>query len=226
MGHAAEGNNPDTPGRRRRPRVSVLLVALVGAALAGLLAFGLVSRGVDRTIDDALAHRQAPTAPDFRLAVLDRGRLGHRLARVTGLLDRPTLALHALRGVPVVLNFWASWCQPCREEAPVLRDGWKSAKREGVLFLGVDVQDAPRDARAMLRRLRIDYPSVRDPGRDSGRPYGVTGYPETFFIARDGRVVGHAIGELTPHSLAVGVRAARTGRLVSPLGRGAQGKPR
>jgi cytochrome c biogenesis protein CcmG, thiol:disulfide interchange protein DsbE len=177
-----------------------------------LLAFGLLSRSADKTIDTSLADAKAPPAPGFELELLQRGRVGPRLApRLRPAAADGRIALAELRGVPVVLNFWASWCPPCREEAPRLERRWQAARAEGVLFLGLDMQDLSGDARDFLREFRVSYPNVRDRGDDVAREWGVTGLPETFFISRRGRVVGHVIGAVSVRQLDDGIRAAQAG---------------
>ncbi len=108
---------------------------------------------------------------------------------------RGTLSLDAFRGRPVVLNFWASWCGPCKSEAPLLEGAYRRY-RGRVAFVGVDVNDARSDARAFVRRHGITYPNVFDADGSIYRDYGLTGQPETFFIAPDGRIAAHVPGAL------------------------------
>ncbi len=199
---------------------------LAVAAFVGLLAYGLVAQAPDRTIDEALAQSRAVSAPDFNLDVLADGRLGH-LAPVWRRASRDgKVELAELEGTPVVLNFWASWCDPCREEASLLQRGWQAARERGVLFLGLDMQDVRQDARDFLSEFRQDYPHVRDPDRGTARRWGATGIPETFFISGRGEVVGHVIGTVTAAQLADGVDAALSGRPRAAAAGGAQLAPR
>lgn len=111
------------------------------------------------------------------------------------------MRLSDYRGRPVVLNFWASWCGPCKEEAPVLAEGWKKWSALGVVFLGVDSQDIRAWAREFLEKYGIGYPNGFDGSGEVKARYGVTGFPETFFISPDGRVVGKWVGPLDQASL-------------------------
>jgi cytochrome c biogenesis protein CcmG/thiol:disulfide interchange protein DsbE len=214
---------PETPrasaerrGGARLARVLRALGLLTATAFVGLLVYGVMARSPDRTIDSALAERRAVPAPGFALDVLADGRPGPlspvwRRAAADG-----RVALKELRGTPVVVNFWASWCDPCRVEAPVLERGWRAARQRGVLFVGLNQQDVREDARAFMRHFRHDFPSIRDPTSATSRRWGVTGIPETFFISREGNVVGHVIGTVTAAQLTDGVSAALAGRPRAP----------
>ena len=148
------------------------------AAVAGLLGL-LVWR---------LTHQSKPPkiggpAPGFSLKRVD---------------SSGTLALASLRGKPVVLNFWASWCEPCKGEAKMLEQAWQRYKSKGVVFVGVDYHDVTGDARRFLERHDITYPTVQDGSGMTADRYGVSAVPETYFIDRRGRLVGvHIIGTIT-----------------------------
>jgi cytochrome c biogenesis protein CcmG/thiol:disulfide interchange protein DsbE len=148
-------------------------VTLVAAALVGLLAYGLVSKGGDTTLDEAVASGQRPAAP---------------LASLPWLHTEGQGSLADYKGKVVVLNVWASWCDPCREEVPLLQRTHEKIESQGGLVLGVDTQDASSKALAFLRERDATFLSLRDRDRSYGRSLGVTGYPETFLIDRNGRI--------------------------------------
>jgi cytochrome c biogenesis protein CcmG/thiol:disulfide interchange protein DsbE len=124
-----------------------------------------------------------------------------------------SLSLASLRGKPVVLNFWASWCVPCKGEAAKLEQASQQYRKQGVVFVGVDYNDVTSDARTFLNHHQITYTTVLDGSGMIGDRYGLTGVPETYFVNRQGRLVGaHIFGPITdPKWLAVfreGIRAA------------------
>src|SRR3954469_25728933 len=159
-----------TPVKRNAaPRVAIL----AAAALIGLLVYGVASRGENRTLDDAVSKGQRPSAPDRPLPVL--GADGQR-------------SLAAYRGKPVVLNFWASWCTPCRQEAPLLESAQKRLAAKGGTVLGVTFRDASPDSRAFVSKFKLTYPSLRDVSGQLAKAYGTRALPETFVIDGQGRV--------------------------------------
>jgi cytochrome c biogenesis protein CcmG/thiol:disulfide interchange protein DsbE len=153
----------------------VRLVAQAAAVAVVLALFGLLAWKVtqgESEVTAELARGGSPQAPAFTLERLD---------------GEGELSLESLRGRPVVLNFWASWCGPCKDEAPLLEEASKRWAGK-VAFVGIDVKDFRGDARAFLDRYGVTYPNVYDgKGSTIGR-YGVTGYPETYFVDADGRV--------------------------------------
>ena len=148
-------------------------VTVAAAALVGLLAYGLVSKGTDTTLDAAVAKGQRPVAPVAALPVLGADGDG---------------SLAKYKGKVVVLNVWASWCDPCREEVPLLQKTHEEIEAKGGVVLGLDTQDASGAAIGFLKERKATFPSLRDRDRSYGREFGVTGYPETFLIDRKGRV--------------------------------------
>ncbi len=111
-----------------------------------------------------------------------------------------TLALGDLRGKPVVVNFWASWCAPCEDEAPLFKRAHE-IYGDRVSFLGVDIKDARSDALDFVAEFGLDYPSVRDETQEIYAAYGLTGQPETFFVDADGIFVDHVAGPVDEAAL-------------------------
>jgi cytochrome c biogenesis protein CcmG/thiol:disulfide interchange protein DsbE len=182
---------------------------LAAGAFIALLAYGIATKGTNTTIDDSLARSQAAPAPGFTLDVLQRGNGNDR--RLDQAMADGKLSLQELRGSPVVLNFWASWCIPCRDESPNLQRTWDAERRNGVVVLGLDQQDITSDARGFIKRFGLTYPMVRDGGDSTAHRYGTTGIPETYFISAQGKVVGHVIGAISPLAARSYLQAAKAG---------------
>lgn len=197
--------------------------ALAAVAFIALLVYGVLAKAPKTGIDDSLLQQQAPPAPGFALPLLRAGLPGRELkTEVDRAASDGSVALQELEGTPVVLNFWASWCIPCREEAPRLEREWRRARRSGVLFVGLNMQDLTDNAREFIRAFDITFPNVRDKRKDVAREWGVTGIPETFFISADGNIVGHVIGTVSSRQLRDGMAAARAGRVLGATAGGAQ----
>ena len=212
-----------TPARRRWRRVLWASAALLGtAAMLALLAFGLMRQAPNRSIDDSLSKSRPAAAPGFDLPVLTLGDRPRSAALLKAAANDGRIRLSELRSHPVILNFWASWCPPCREEAPVLARRWRQDRRRGVIYLGVDERDLTTDARAYLARYGISYPNVRSPDGETSSKWGATGYPETYFISAQGQVVQHVTGVVSPTLLTEGVAAAIRGHPTPPHRGGAK----
>ncbi len=169
-------------------------VILVICVLVGLLAWKIVGDSTGRHVPSAIAQGEKPVAPTFDLPRLD---------------DDATLSLASLRGQGVVINFWASWCAPCRDEAPVLEAAWERYGDEGLVVLGIDREDTEGDARDFIEEFALTYPNVRDAQDELEIPYGLTGFPETYFVDRRGRLVAHIPGPVDElEDLEAGIAAA------------------
>lgn len=162
--------------------VAIGLLALLGLALAqkqgGFAGFGVNAIG-------QLGRVQPGPAPDFSIPLFSGG----------------TFQLSQQRGRIVVVNFWASWCPPCRDEAPVLERAWQRYRDQGVVLVGLDLWDTEKDARQFMTEFGIDYPNGPDQRGTAAIDYGVTGIPETFFIRPDGTIARHWIGPLTDQQI-------------------------
>jgi cytochrome c biogenesis protein CcmG/thiol:disulfide interchange protein DsbE len=108
--------------------------------------------------------------------------------------DGQQVSLSGLRGRVVVVNFWASWCNPCREEAALLERTWRAYKDHGVMFIGVDYVDTEPKALAYLKEFDVTYPNGPDMGGKISQSYRIQGVPETFFIGKDGKIAPIQIG--------------------------------
>ena len=186
-----------------------LALALVAGLLA-LLAWRLVDEGSGGALVSAVAAEKKPAAPAFDLPLLwNHGETWPESARPA--LADGRVSLGELPGHPVVLNFWASWCVPCKAEAPRLAQAARAYSGR-VLFLGIDVQDFKSDARRFLTKYKANYPSVRDGGDSTYSAYGLMGLPETYYLDERGRILAHDIGEISRQELEAGLAEALGGR--------------
>jgi cytochrome c biogenesis protein CcmG/thiol:disulfide interchange protein DsbE len=177
----------------------LFIVIVIGLSFIGLLAYGFTRD--PRYIQSPLIGR---LAPDFTLTLFDGG----------------TISLEDLRGKAVLLNFWASWCPPCRVEAPALQAAWERYKDKEVVFLGVNIQDKEKDARAFIKEFGITYLNGRDPSGRVSLDYGTWGIPETFFIDREGRITYKQVGAVEQGIITVKVEEALKGVVSAKEGRG------
>ena len=165
------------PRRRRRRRLvsgalAAIAVAIVAAAVAGHEGSPIVKGG--------------GSAPEFVLENVHPGE--------------PPVSLETLRGKPVVLNFWASWCGPCRKEMPAFEAVHQQAK-DRIRFVGIDNQDYRDSALELLRQTGVSYPSGFDPKGKVAASFGLVGMPTTVFISGDGRLLERRTGEMNREQL-------------------------
>ena len=164
-------------GERPRGKIASTIVGVAVVAFLLLLTYGLLSGPGSGLLNEG-------PAPDFSLRLFDGGQL----------------SLANLRDQVVVVNFWASWCEPCQEEAPVLEKVWQEYQNQGVTFIGIAYKDTEGKARAFLDEFGITYPNALDPANRVARTYHVQGVPETFFI-QDGEIASLYIGPLSEDQL-------------------------
>jgi cytochrome c biogenesis protein CcmG/thiol:disulfide interchange protein DsbE len=164
---------------RRALSPAPIAIVCVLLALIALLAYGLAQNEPDRGVDEALARGERSPAPEFELPKLGGGGS-------TSLAD--------YRGQVVVLNFWASWCKPCREESPLLERWHRRIRDRGATVLGVDILDVTGRAQAFVDEFGLTYPMLKDKDGEGLDRFGVVAYPETFVIDRQGRIAAVARG--------------------------------
>ena len=166
----------------RRLAIPAVAVA-VAVGLLALLGFGVAHLGSHSSIDASVARGDYPAAPN-----------AHQRLPVLGAGGSESLA--QLRGKVVVLNVFASWCQPCLAEAPILEQEQHQIAKDNATILGVTYQDNTNDSESFVHQQHITYPVVRDVSGNFVRAFGTTGVPETFVINRQGKIVALLRSEL------------------------------
>lgn len=175
------GVTQDQPRTRARLSVVPLVAWLAVAALLGLFFYGLTTQ----RLQAGIVPKPNTIAPDFQLTTYD-GQSVH---------------LASYRGKVVVVNFWASWCVPCKDEQPVLESLWKRYQDRGVVFLGVDIQDTQHDGLAFIRQFGASYPMAPDPTGAVSISYGVVGMPETYIVSREGTIARKIVGPVDANQM-------------------------
>jgi cytochrome c biogenesis protein CcmG, thiol:disulfide interchange protein DsbE len=173
-----------TPEKRRLPAWAIV-AGVVVIMITALLALLLIKPPQKSLCDEP--------APAWTLTLFDEYRGGS---------ESRTISLEELRGKGVVLNFWASWCQPCEEEAAELEKAWQRYKDKGIVFIGVDYLDQEPSAKRYLEKFGVSYPNGPDLASKISKRYTIRGVPETFFIDPQGKLVGcRKIGPLSTEEL-------------------------
>lgn len=188
--HMSEnGSSEKHPENKRRRRILIFsIISLLNLALVALLLKLLLTPAPNAAVSDLLIGHPAP---NFSLAILHSGARQSRLS------------LSNFKGKPVVLNFWASWCDPCKEEAPILENAWKQMQAQGknIVFLGIDFQDSNSDASGFLQSYGITYPIVLDADGSVATKYYILSLPDTIFINQYGTVVNKVSQQITAQVL-------------------------
>lgn len=165
---------------RAKVRHRIVSTVLIVAAIATV---GLLARGLFVNVQKVPSALVGKAAADFEIPSIEEG--GGKIS------------LAQFRGKPVIVNFWASWCTSCREEAEMLETFWQIWKEKGIQVIGIAVQDTPDAAREFARRAGKTFPLGIDESGKTGLDYGVYGVPETFFIDANGVVRYKEAGPLT-----------------------------
>jgi len=176
-----QGVGPSPIHRSRLPFAYLVAAGVLPLILLGLLVVRLATVGGSLPV----AARIGDPAPAFTLTDLN----GHRLS------------LGDLHGRPVIVNFWASWCGPCIEEMPLLKQASAEHASGGLAIVGIVFQDRAEAARAFAARIGANWPVAVDPGSAVANAYGVDAPPASFFINRSGVVAGRQIGQLSAADL-------------------------
>lgn len=176
-----------SPGPVKRLGPVSWIVILLSAGLLALLVYGVAGTSVNDSLDEAVKQGMRPIAPGSAIA----------LRKLDG---EGRMSLADLRGKVVVVNFWASWCDPCKGEAPLLQRAQKRLEREGGTVFGVTYKDRASTSREFAREFGYTFPSVRDDELDLAPEFGTIRLPETFVLDRAGRVVAISRGEITDYA--------------------------
>jgi cytochrome c biogenesis protein CcmG/thiol:disulfide interchange protein DsbE len=171
------GESPVISDTAARPKG---LIRPIWQAVAVLLVIGLMVLVGWRLATVNLGQRASGPAPDFSLTGFD-GRV---------------VTLSQLRGQVVVINFWASWCQPCRQEAAYLERTWRKYENKGVVFIGVNWSDTDKEALAYIREFDMTYLTGPDLGTRISQAYRIQGVPETYYVDKTGQLRGVKKGPL------------------------------
>ncbi|HEX3052738.1 MAG TPA: redoxin domain-containing protein [Aggregatilineaceae bacterium] len=192
----AAGEQPSlasAPVKQRFSTFTITAVVLIVGLLA-VIGYALYQRG--------LSQPESGPAPDFSLTVFESDQLDR---------SGEQLQLDDLKGNVIVLNFWASYCEPCKKEAAMLEAMWREYKPQGVVFLGVNTDDVENKARDYMARYNITYPNAPDLGERLENDYRITGIPETFIIDATGEITFHTEGEISDITLRREIEAALKG---------------
>ena len=164
-------------------RSAIAITAFVVIGFLGLLIWGMLNRQPITGLSGITMVKHP--APDFNLTTF----------------EGKALSLADLKGQPAVINFWASWCPPCRDEAPILERTWRAYENQGLRFVGINIQDRKEDALSYIREFDITYPNGPDPAGEITIGYGVSGLPVTFFVSGDGKILRRWVGAVEPNVL-------------------------
>lgn len=199
--HEVQATGTTLKPSRKRSTITFIVICVVNVALLVLFWTQVMtpapnkqhadtSTGSVYGLEDANSPLLGKPAPNFSLPLLSTGSSTSRIN------------LSAFKGKPIILNFWASWCGPCNDEAPFLQKSWSSIQAQHIVLLGIDGSEKTSDAIKFMQHYKISYPNVQDTLTSStALDYGITGLPETIFIDRQGKVRAKWNSPLTAQGL-------------------------
>ena len=199
--HEVQGAEAGQKRLRKRSTITFIVICTVNIVLLVVFWTQLLTPAQNRQhtgtntgsaygLEDANSPLLGKSAPDFTLPVLSTRS------------NPATIHLSTLKGKAIILNFWASWCGPCNDEAPLLQKSWSGLQAQHIAFIGIDGSERTSDALKFLQQYRISYPNVQDTANSAtALAYGVTGLPETIFIDQQGNVVAKWDSPLTEQGL-------------------------
>ena len=165
-----------------------IIVFIIILGLVGLMSYAIFGNRTNVKASPLIGKK----APDFNLRTF----------------DGQELSLSDLEGNTILLNFWASWCIPCRDEAPFLERVWQQYQDRNVIFIGIAYLDTDKESLAFLEEFNVSYPNGPDIGTKIARDYRLAGVPETFFVGKSGQIVDLEIGPLTEARLIDAIESA------------------
>jgi len=183
----APGEEPVRQKRGKRRIVIFIIISLLNLGLLALILTQLLTPAAHTPSNTLIGH----AAPGFSLAMLDAQP------------GQSVFSLANVQGKAIVLNFWASWCDPCQEEIPLLENSWRQLQGQGkdVVFLGIDFEETSGAGARFLQSYHITYPAVLDTSGSVANKYGIVSLPDTIFINRKGMVVSKVAQQLTSQAL-------------------------
>jgi cytochrome c biogenesis protein CcmG/thiol:disulfide interchange protein DsbE len=164
---------------------------VVAIVLLALLAFGINHSGANNSIAYSVAGAHYKPAPDA-------GKQLPSVESATSGADLASQSLASHRGQFVLVNFFASWCAQCQQEAPILAEAEAVLKAHGGTVLGIDYEEGPDTAASYIKKYGVDYPVVVDAAGRVASAYGVSGVPDSYLVAPNGKIVWLNLYELTP----------------------------
>src|SRR5947209_18081584 len=189
MSEIVENAPAQKPVAQKRERRNSFIVGVVILVNVGLLIFLLIQ-----------VLTPAPPPPD---PIVGHPAPGFSLTALGSVTAKSTLSLADFKGKAIVLNFWASWCAPCKEELPLLENTWKQMQAQGkdVIFIGIDYQESSSTAASFLQQNGVTYPAALDASGSVASKYSIVSLPDTFFINRNGTVMSKVLREITARVL-------------------------